>query len=196
MLDLDVNRAEELRSAFARQYDRGNADLEEIEKFATLADNLEGVDGLNSGPVDDFIQAGDSGNVRGALDEVRRADEIGSANIERMNIEVYDGKERVGELDIQVKESGKIVESKGSFGYDEQQVRSQFNKKLSVMEEHDSVAFDGNTLEVRANKIGDDDIVASQIIQMKKDISEMDESNHSNVDIKVVDESSDKIITG
>ncbi|WP_188854215.1 hypothetical protein [Haloarcula argentinensis] len=196
MLDLEINRADEFRTAAARNLDRGNADTDDIEKFATHADNLEGVDGLNSGPVDDFIQAGDSGNVRGALDEVRRADEIGAANIERMNLEAYDRKERVGELDIQVKESGKIVESKGSFGYDEQQVRSQFNKKLSAMEEHDSVAFDGNTLEVRANKIGDDDIVASQITQMEKDISEMDEWNHANVDIKVVDESSDKIITG
>ncbi len=154
VIDLEIDRADEFRTAAARNLERGNADTNDIEKFATHADNLEGVDGLNSGPVDDFINSRDPGNVGGALDEVRRADEIGAENIERMSIELPDSNEYDGELDIQVK-SGKIVESKGSFGYTKGKIDQQFDRKLRTMKEHEDVAFDGNTLEIRVNRVGD-----------------------------------------
>ncbi|WP_336358969.1 dockerin type I domain-containing protein [Haloarcula sp. CGMCC 1.6347] len=190
VLDLDIDRADEFRTAAARNLERGNADTDEIEKFATHADNLEGVDGLNSGPVDDFINSRDPGNVGGALDEVRRADEIGAENIERMSIELPDSNEYDGELDIQV-ESGKIVESKGSFGYTKGKIDQQFDRKLRTMKEHEDVAFDGNTLEIRANRVGDQNLVSSKITEWEQ----KSKWGSADITIKVVDEGSGSIIT-
>ncbi|WP_146418222.1 hypothetical protein [Haloarcula hispanica] len=187
---MDIDRADEFRTAAARNLERGNADTNDIEKFATHADNLEGVDGLNSGPVDDFINSRDPGNVGGALDEVRRADEIGAENIERMSIELPDSNEYDGELDIQVK-SGKIVESKGSFGYTKGKIDQQFDRKLRTMKEHEDVAFDGNTLEIRANRVGDQNLVSSKITEWEQ----KSKWGSADITIKVVDEGSGSIIT-
>ncbi|QSG07525.1 hypothetical protein HSR122_0103 [Halapricum desulfuricans] len=195
VLDMDIDRARELRSAFARQYDQGNADLTQIENFAKHTDNLEGIDGLNNGPVDDFMQAGGSGNVRGALDEVRRADDIGAENIERMSLEVYDGKERVGELDIQV-ESGKIVESKGSFGYTEEGISNELRKKLRTMRVHEDVHIDGNTLEIRANQVGDKNLIRTQINQWEETVATNAKWNQANVDIRIVVEDGSRTVIG
>lgn len=72
------------------------------------------------------------------------------------------------------------------------------SKHIKVLEKLKEQGFRVGELrwKVRANKVGDDDMVASQIRQMEKDVSEMDKWGHSDVDIRVVDESSDKIITG
>ena len=195
ILAVDIDRARELRAAFAKNYRHGHASRDDIEEFARHVDNLEGIEGLNSGPVGDFIQAGDSGNIRGALDEVRRADDIGAENIERMSLEVYDGKERVGELDIQT-ESGKIVESKGSFGYRKVEVENQFETKLSTMRDHPDVEFDGNTFELRANKVNDPDMVESKISEWETKVAESSDWNNADITIEVVDESTNTVITG
>ncbi|WP_181686657.1 hypothetical protein [Halorhabdus salina] len=194
VFNLDIDAADAFRTAAARHVDAGYADADEVAEFAKHADNLDGIDGLKSGPVDDFVNAGVSGNIRGALDEVRRADEIGAGNIQRMNLEVYDGKDQVGELDIQVK-SGKIVESKGSFGYQKDEIASQFEGKLSAMRSHSDVKLDGNTLEIRANKIGDKSLVKSQIEKWENKIATSSEWSNADVSIQVIDESANTIIT-
>jgi len=131
VLDVDIDRARELRAAFARNYRHGHASVDDIEEFARYVDDLEGIDGLNSGPVADAIEANDPGNFKGALLEVRVADDIGGDNIEKMNIEIgSDG--GIGELDIK-RANGKIVEVKSSFGYTKQVIDNQFAKKLNSM---------------------------------------------------------------
>lgn len=195
VLDVDIERARQLRAAFADNYARGYATLDEVDEFARHSQNLKGIDGLNSGPVDDFINAGSSGNVRGALDEVRRADEIGAENIQRMNLELSDGNRDVGELDIQL-ESGEIVESKRSFGYDPREVNSQFETKLETMRDHPDVEFDGNTLEIRANQIGDEAMVESKIAEWQSRVATSDQWNNADITIEVIDESTGTVITG
>lgn len=197
---MDIDRADEFRTAAARNLERGNADTDDIEKFATHADNLEGVDGLNSGPVDDFVDAGargnagDPGNVKGALREVRRADEIGSENIRKMSVELRDGNDIKGELDIQ-RTNGEIVESKSSFGFDPERVNDQFERKLSTMRDHPDVDFDGNTLEVRATHVDDHSMVRSEITELEDEIAESAEWNNADITIEVRDERTGTVIT-
>ncbi|KAA9401005.1 hypothetical protein Har1131_20500 [Haloarcula sp. CBA1131] len=185
---MDIDRADEFRTAAARNLERGNAD------------NLEGVDGLNSGPVDDFVDAGargnagDPGNVKGALREVRRADEIGSENIRKMSVELKDGNDIKGELDIQLK-SGKIIESKSSFGYKGPKVEGQFEKKLRTMRDHQEIDFDGNTLEVRATCVGKKSMVKSKIKKWEGIVSSSDRWDTAKVTIKVVNENTGTVIT-
>ncbi|GCF16195.1 hypothetical protein Harman_41300 [Haloarcula mannanilytica] len=201
VLGLDIDRADELRIAFARQYDRGNAELEQIEQFATHADNLEGVDGLNSGPVDDFVDAGapgnagDPGNVKVALREVRRADDIGSENIQLFFFKQKTAYEIKGELDIQLK-SGKIIESKSSFGFKKVEVENQFERKLSTMWDHLDAKFDQNTLEVRASKVGDPEMVENETTEWENKITKSADWDNADATIEVVDESTSTVITG
>jgi len=121
--------------------------------------------------------------VKGALREVRRADEIGAENIERMSLE-----SSAGELDIQRK-SGKIVESKSTFGYTDQEVEREFNNKLSSMREDSRVSLDGNTLEIRATNVGDERLVRSNIQEWEERVASNSEWNNADVNIKVIDES-------
>ncbi|SFR97794.1 hypothetical protein SAMN05216559_1915 [Halomicrobium zhouii] len=195
VLDLEIDSADRFRTAAARKVDAGHADADDVDKFAKHADNLEGVDGLNSGPFDDFVEAGDPGNVQGALREVRRADEIGSENIRRMSLELKDGKQVKGELDIQLK-SGRIIESKSSFGYRRAEVDDQFEKKLTTMRDHPDATFDGNTLEIRASKIGDPDMVEAKITEWETKVAQSSDWNNADITIEVVDESTSTVITG
>ncbi|TYL39482.1 hypothetical protein CV102_04080 [Natronococcus pandeyae] len=112
-----------------------------------------------------------------------------------MNLEVYDGKQRVGELDIQ-RTNGEIVESKSSFGYDPDVVDREFENKLTTMREHGDVDLDGNTLEVRATHIGDQNIVESSIQKWESELVGSGEWNNADVTVKVVDESTDTVIEG
>ena len=75
---LNIERADELRAAFATKRSQGHADLDDFDAFAEYVDSLEGVTGLNSGPVDDFIRAGASGDISGAVREVQVANRIGA----------------------------------------------------------------------------------------------------------------------
>ena len=192
---LNIERADELRAAFATKRSQGHAILDDIDAFAEYVDNLEGITGLNSGPVDGFIRAHDFGNVKGALQEVRRADEIGADNIQRMNLEVYDGKVPRGELDIQ-KTSGEIVESKSSFGFTSDEIDRQFERKLTTMRDHEDVVFDGNTLEVQATNVQNQRLVSSGIAEWEHKVASQAEWNNADITIKVVDESSGNIIEG
>ncbi|AXR79507.1 hypothetical protein [Natrarchaeobaculum sulfurireducens] len=194
VLDLDIDRATEFRSAAARNHGQGVAATDDVDAFARHADDLQGVDGLNSGPVEDFITAGDPGNVQGAVREVRRADEIGAANIERMDLEVYDGKRQIGELDIQ-RTNGEVVESKSTFGYSADEIDTQFDRKLQTMMDHDDVAFDGNAFEVRATQVGDEDLVRSKVAEWENRVANSGEWNNAEVTIRVVDESDGSVIT-
>ena len=188
VLDLDIKRADEFRAAAARNLEGGYATTEDIDNFARYADNLEGIDGLNSGPISDFITASDPGNVKGALREVRRADEIGAENIERMSLE-----SSAGELDIQTK-SGKIVESKSTFGYNEQNVDAELRKKLTAMRDDPRVSFDGNTLRVIATKVDDRNMVKTKIKKWENKVESESEWNNANIQIKVVDERTETTI--
>ena len=120
--------------------------------------------------------------MKGALREVRRADEIGAENIERMNLE-----DSPSELDIQTK-SGKIVESKSAFGYNERRVDSEFEKKLIAMRDDPKVSLDENTLEFRATKIRDDSIVRNKINEWEEKVASSSEWNNADVDIEVINE--------
>jgi hypothetical protein len=182
VLDLNIERAGEFRAAAARNLEGGYATTDDIENFAKYADNLGGIDGLNSGPVSDFITAKDPGNVKGALREVRRADEIGAENIERMSLE-----SSAGELDIQTK-SGKIVESKSTFGYDCDNVNDEFEKKLTAMRDDPRVSLDENTLEFQATKIKDDSIVRDKIDEWEGRVASNSEWNDADIDIEVINE--------
>lgn len=67
-----------------------------------------------------------------------------------------------GELDVQTK-SGKIVESKSTFGYNEQNIDAELRKKLTAMRDDPRVSFDGNTLRVIATKVEDRNMVKTKI---------------------------------
>ena len=182
VLDFGIKRADEFRAAAARNLEEGYATTDDIENFARYADNLEGIDGLNSGPVSKFITAGDPGNVKGALVELRHANEIGPENIERMSLE-----SSASELDIQTK-SGKIVESKSTFGYNPDNVNEEFKKKLTAMRDDPRVSFDKNTLELRAIKIEDDSIVRDKINKWEERVASSSEWNNADIDIEVINE--------
>jgi hypothetical protein len=175
VLDFDIKRADEFRAAAARNLEEGYATTDDINNFVRYADNLEGIDGLNSGPVSDFITASQTGNVKGALGEVRRVDEIGAENIERMSLE-----SGASELDIQRK-SGKIVESKSTFGYDSNEVESQFRKKLTAMRDDPRVSFDGNTLRVIATKVDDRNMVKTKNQKWENKVESESEWNNANI---------------
>ena len=64
------------------------------------------------------------------------------------------------ELDIQTK-SGKIVESKSTFGYEPDDVDDEFEKKLTAMRDDLRVSFDGNTLRVIATRVDDENMKKS-----------------------------------
>jgi hypothetical protein len=182
VLNLDIERAGEFRAAATRNLEEGYATTDDIENFAKYADNLEGIDGLDSGPVSRFITAKDSGNVKGALVELRHADEIGAENIERMSLE-----SSASELDIQRK-SGEIVESKSTFGYEPDQVDDEFEKKLTAMRDDPRVSFDGNTLRVITTKVGDEDMVKRKIKKWKNNVKSQSKWNNADIQIEVVHE--------
>lgn len=60
------------------------------------------------------------------------------------------------------------------------------------MIEHEDVAFDGNTLEIQANRVGDRNLVSSKIAEWEQ----KSKWGSADITIKVVDEGSGSIITG
>ena len=190
VMDLDIDRADELRTAFAQYYDQGYADLDEIESFARHTDSLEGIDGLNSGPVDDFIA--DADQVPGALHEVDVADDIGADNIGRMNIEVGpNGAD--GEIDIKL-ESGEVVEVKRTFGSDKRNAFDEIQSKLNAMRNHPDTQLDDNTLVVRADSVENNDSVREVANHWEKELANSEDWNNANVDIRVVEDSTGEVI--
>jgi hypothetical protein len=113
--------------------------------------------------------------VKGARVELRHVNEIGPENIERMSLE-----SGASELDIQRK-SGKIVESKSTFGYDSNEVESQFRKKLTAMRDDPRVSFDGNTLRVIATKVDDRNMVKTKNQKWENKVESESEWNNANI---------------
>lgn len=64
------------------------------------------------------------------------------------------------------------------------------------MRDHPDVEFDGNTLEIRANQIGDESLIESKIVDWENEVAASSKWNNADITIKVVDESTDTVITG
>ncbi|WP_247729404.1 PQQ-binding-like beta-propeller repeat protein [Halovivax limisalsi] len=192
VLDLDVDRAAELRSAFPRKHADGYATADEIGAFARHVNEISDIDGINSGPVKDFITANSRGNVDGALREVAVAADIGADSIERMNIQV--GPKGVdGELDIKLK-SGQVVETKPNFGRKPSSTFNEIKKKLTAMKKHDPTELDGNTLTIRAAEVNNVDDVQRIVDSWEKTVRESGEWNNAAIDLRVIDDSIGEVV--
>jgi len=191
VLNLDIDAVDEFRTAAARHVDAGNADPDDVAKFARHADNLEGIEGLNSGPVDKFVNTGKKSGIQGAVREVEVADDIGAENIDRMNIEVG-GKSEIAEFDIK-RTDGSVVEVKKTFGSDKRNVFDEIETQLDGMREHPDTVLDGNQLVIRADEVRNTDSVQDVVDYWENELSK-DKWGNANVDIRVIEDSAGKVV--
>lgn len=191
-VNLRLESGRELRTSLARLHGSGDIESEEINEFAKHVENLEGVDGLESGPIQQIINEESPSGFKGAYREVAVADEIGSDNIRRMNVELPDSSATDGELDILL-ESGEVVEVKSNWGYDGDDIDDEFEKKLTTVREHDDVSLDGNRIVYRVERVGDPALVDSKIEQWEDTVAAEPKWDNADVNIVVKDESGNVI---
>jgi hypothetical protein len=142
LLSFNRGRAGDMRKQLVRLHSRGEISGGQVSEFSRDLKKLESVNGLEAGPIKDIATAGDPGNVKGAMYEVRTAVRYGGNDVDEMSIS-YGPKGVDGEINIKL-ENGDFIEAKNKeLTYNE---FTDMKGKIDALEKHEQL--DGHTITI------------------------------------------------